>query len=419
MLTTGTLSLIRKKFTTVPSHSPKKSLIDKCSRFYDFHKIYMSRLNIQNPYMRVLDPPSAPIALNKGRSLIMLGSNNYLGLATNEEVKRAAKRAIEAYGTGSCSSRLLAGTTSLHVQLEKELAAFKGTEEALLLSTGYMTMMGTISALVDEKNFILSDQLNHASIIDGIRLSKAQIKIYKHNDMASLEENLASCDPGANKLIVSDGVFSMKGDIANIPEIKKLGDEYGALVMIDDAHGTGVLGENGGGVLEHFHMENEIDIICCTFSKVFGSVGGAVGAKKEIVDFLRFNARPYLFTASLPPSVVMTVLASLRILKSSPDLLKKLRRNVKLFRENLRKLNFRIESTETPIIPVLIGDDAKALRMAAELEAEGVFINPIVPPAVSAESSLIRVSIMASLSQYELEFALDKFKLVGKRLGLI
>lgn len=415
----GNLSVSGKQSTAFQKNLPKKTLLEKCSRFYDFQKTYMSILKIQNPYMRVLDPPATPIALNKGRSLIMLGSNNYLGLATNPEVKRAAKRVIDTYGTGSCSSRVLAGTSSLHVRLEKELAEFKGTEESLLFSTGYMTMMGTISALADEKDIIFSDQLNHASIIDGIRLSKAQVKIYKHNDMASLEENLASCDHGVNKLIVTDGVFSMKGDIANIPVIKKLADEYGAVVMVDDAHGTGVLGENGHGVLEHFHMENEIDIVCCTFSKVFGSVGGAVGARKEIIDFLRFNARPFLFTASLPPSVVMTVLASLRVLNSSPDLLKKLRKNVRFLRGNLKKLNFRVEPTKTAIIPVLIGDDGKAFRMASELEEEGVFVNPVVPPAVSAESSLIRISVMASLSQYELDIALDKFKLVGKKLGLI
>lgn len=398
---------------------PRKTLFEKCSRFYRFHKTLMSSLEIQNPYMRVVDPPSSPTVLNNGKTLIMLGSNNYLGLSNHPEVKRAAKWAIDVYGTGSCSSRPLAGTTSLHVQLEEELAEFKGTEEAVLFSTGYMTMMGTVSAMVDDQDIVLSDQLNHASIIDGIRLSKAHLKIYKHNDMVSLEENLASCDPEANKLIVTDGVFSMKGDIANIPEIKRLAAKYGAMVMVDDAHGTGVLGENGRGVLEHFHMEGKIDVVCCTFSKVFSSVGGAVGARKEIVDFLRFNSRPFLFTASLPPSVIMTVLASLRILQSSPEILKKLRQNVQFMRESLERLNFQVEPTVTPIIPLLVGDDEKAMRMAGELEEEGVFVNPIIPPAVSAESSLIRISVMSTFSQSELEFALKKFKLVGRRLGLI
>jgi len=402
-----------------PKSFEQKTLYQKCFKFYHTHQNLMSSLKIRNPYLRVVDPPSSPAVLNRGKTLIMLGSNNYLGLSTHPEVKEAAKRAIDAYGTGSCSSRLLAGTTSLHVQLEKELAEFKGTEESLIFSTGYMTMMGTISGLVDENDVIFSDQLNHASIIDGLRLSRAKVKIYRHNNMASLEENLAAAPAEANKLIVTDGVFSMKGDIANLPEIKRLADKYGALVMVDDAHGTGVLGETGRGILEHFQMEGEIDIVGCTFSKVFGSVGGAVGAKKEIIDFLRFNSRPFLFTASPPPSVVMTVLACLRLLKSSSHLLRKLRQNVEFLRENLKQLNFRLEPTETPIIPLLIGDDGLTLQMASELEKEGVFVNPVVPPAVSAEASLIRISVMASLSKSELELALEKFELVGKKLGII
>lgn len=242
---------------------------------------------------------------------------------------------------------------------------------------------------------------------------------YHHKDMAHLEESLASSDPEANKLIVTDGVFSMMGDIANLPGIKRLADEYRAFVMVDDAHGTGVLGQNGRGVLEHFGMENQIDLCCCTFSKVFGSIGGAVGAKKEIIDFLRFSSRPFLFTASPPPSVVATVLASLRIIKRYPHLLQKLRTNVRIIKKGLMDHGFQLAPTETPIIPVFIGHDAKALQMALELEGEGVFVNPVIPPAVSSESSLLRISVMATLSETELQFALDKFKLVGKRLGLI
>jgi 8-amino-7-oxononanoate synthase len=402
-----------------PRNHFKEPFLEKYTRFHDFFKSYMSMFKFQNPYIRVVDPSAAPVVQKSGKTLIMLGSNNYLGLSTHPSVKKAAKQAIDIFGTGACSSRPLAGTTSLHVQLEKEMSDFKGTEATLLFSTGYMTMMGTISALAGEEDIVLSDQLNHASIIDGIRLSRAQIKIYKHNDMASLEENLNACDPDANKLIVTDGVFSMIGDIANLPEIKRLADQYNALVMVDDAHGTGVLGENGHGLLEHYHMENQIDLACSTFSKAFGTVGGAVGAKKEIVDFLRFISRPFIVTASLPPSVIATVLASLRVMKSSPQLLKKLRKNTKFIRESLTDLRFRLAPTQTPIIPLLIGDDIKTIRMAVGLEEEGVFVNPVIPPAVSAEASLIRISAMASLSQEELEFATDKFKLVGQRMGVI
>lgn len=411
--------LANKKNIVSSKSNYKETFLEKCTRFHNFHKSYMSMLEIQNPYMRVVDPPASPVVVKNGKTLIMLGSNNYLGFSTHPAVKKEVKRTIDMYGTGSCSSRPLAGTTSLHIKLERELSKFKRTEDTLLFSTGYMTMMGTVSALAGENDFVLSDQLNHASIIDGIRLSKAQVKIYKHNDMKSLEQNLASIDPEANKLIVTDGVFSIRGDIANLPEIKKLADEYNALVMVDDAHGTGVLGENGHGIVEHYHMEGQIDIVGSTFSKVFSTVGGAVGAKKEIIDFLRFNSRAFVFTASLPPSVVATVLASLRILKRSTHLLKKLRKNVKFFREGLLDLNFRIGINPTPIIPLFIGDDVKTLKMAADLEEEGIFINPVVPPGVSAESSLLRISVMASLSQEELEFGLDKLKLIGKKLGLI
>ena len=402
-----------------PAAAVRNSFSEKCRQFQSFFDSYIKRLQNQNPYLRRIDPPATNTVVKDGKTLVMLGSNNYLGLSHHPAVKKAVKETIDTYGTGSCSSRPFAGTTSLHLQLEKELAEFKGTEASLLFSTGYMTMLGTISALVGENDVVLSDQLNHASIIDGIRLSKAKVKIYKHNDMTSLEENLASLAPEDKKLIVTDGVFSMKGDLANLPMIKELADRYGAAVMVDDAHGTGVMGKNGRGTLEHYNMENQVDLICCTFSKTLGTVGGAVSARKEIIDYICFNSRPFLFSASLPPSVVMTVLASLRVIKRTPDLLARLRRNTRWLKDSLVNLNFRIMPTETPIIPLLVGDDLKALNMAMELEREGVFVNPVIPPGVSAESSLIRISVMATLSETELEFAVDKFKRVGKKVGLI
>ncbi len=391
----------------------------KCAQFQKFADNFLAHLKDKNPYMRVIDPTASPVVSKNGRSLIMLGSNNYLGLSTHPVVKREVKKIIDRYGTGCCSSRIFAGTTSLHLQLEEELADFKGTEAALLFSTGYMTMMGTITALMGEHDVVFSDQLNHASIIDGIRLARTQYRVYEHNDMTSLEKLLKNSPSGVDKLVVTDGVFSMKGSIADLPGIKRLARKYHAAVMVDDAHGTGVLGKNGRGTAEHYEMEDQIDINCCTFSKVFSSVGGAVCASRDLIEFIRFNSRPYLFTASLPPSVVMTVLASLRVLRSSPQLLTKLWDNVKFLRENLRTLGFRVEPTQTPIIPVLIGNDRKAFQMSVELEEEGVYVNPVIPPGVSAESSLLRVSAMASLTKEDLSCALDKFHLVGKRLGLI
>jgi len=391
----------------------------KCARFKVFADNFLAQLKDRNPYMRVIDPTASPIVSKNGKSLIMLGSNNYLGLSTHPIVKNEVKKIIDRYGTGCCSSRIFAGTTSLHLQLEEELADFKGTEAALLFSTGYMTMMGTITALMGENDVVFSDQLNHASIIDGIRLARTQSRVYKHNDMSSLEEQLKASPSGVDKLIVTDGVFSMKGSIANLPEINKLAKKYNAAVMVDDAHGTGVMGKNGRGTLEHFNMENQIDLSCCTFSKVFSSMGGAVCASRELIEFIRFNSRAYLFTASLPPAVVMAVLASLRVLRSTPELLMQLWDNVKFLRKNLQNLGFNVEHTQTPIIPLLIGDDQKAFQMSVELEEEGVYVNPVIPPGVSAESSLIRISAMASLTREDLGCALDKFQLVGKRLRLI
>ncbi len=399
--------------------SNQKHFHTKCAQFQEFADKFLSHLRNKNPYMRVIDPTASPIVSKNGKSLIMLGSNNYLGLSTHPVVKNEVKKIIDRYGTGCCSSRIFAGTTSLHLQLEEELADFKGTEASLLFSTGYMTMMGTITALMGKNDIVFSDQLNHASIIDGIRLSRSDSRVYMHNDMASLENQLASSPGGVDKLIVTDGVFSMKGTIANLPGIKHLAQKYNAAVMVDDAHGTGVLGKRGSGTVEYYNMDNQIDLICCTFSKVFSSIGGAVCASRELIEFIRFNSRPFLFTASLPPAVVMAVLASLRMLRRTPELLRQLWDNVRFLRENLQNLNFNVEPTQTPIIPLLIGDDQKAFQMSVELEEEGVYVNPVIPPGVSAESSLIRISVMASLTRSDLECALDKFALVGRRLGLI
>jgi len=393
------------------------ALFDKCLEF----KKKVDYLKLQNQffYLREIDPAATPIVTMKGRKIIMLGSNNYLGLTSHPKVVETTVKAIREYGTGACSSRVLTGTTSLHTQLEKKLAEFKGTEDAVVFSTGFMTMMGTITAITEAGDTILSDELNHASIVEGCRLSKAQVKIYRHNNMASLEEEIAKCSHSGNKLIVTDGVFSMKGTVANLPEIKRLADKYEAKVMVDDAHGTGVLGAKGHGTLEYFDMEGEIDLVCGTFSKSLGTIGGFTGATSDVVTFLKLNSRPFIFTASPPPSVVATALACLEVIEEEPELLQKLHKNTNFMRNGLGEMGFMLEETVTPIIPILIGDDEKTFRMAGNLEEEGVFVNPVVPPAVPKESSLIRVSIMASLSAEELETALDKFRLVGKSLGVI
>jgi len=393
------------------------AIFDKC---YEFNKKidYLKSLN-QFFYLREIDPAATPIVTMRGKKIIMLGSNNYLGLTSHPKVVETTIKAIREYGTGACSSRVLTGTTSLHTKLEKKLAEFKGTEDAVVFSTGFMTMMGTIAAITEEGDVILSDELNHASIVEGCHLSKSQVKIYRHNNMASLEEELAKCNLSVNKLIVTDGVFSMRGTVANLPEIKRLADKYEAKVMVDDAHGTGVLGAKGHGTLEYFDMEGEIDLVCATFSKSLGTIGGFTGAKSEVVTFLKLNSRPFIFTASPPPSVTATVLACLEVIEEEPELLQKLHENTDFMKNGLKEMGFMLEETVTPIIPILINDDEKTFKMTGKLEDEGVFVNPVVPPAVPKGDSLIRLSIMASLSAEELETALDKFRLVGKSLGII
>lgn len=393
------------------------SLFDKCHEFSRWIESLRERREFF--YLRTLDPAASPIVAMDGRKLIMLGSNNYLGLATHPKVVAATVKAVEEYGTGACSSRVLTGTTSLHARLERKLAEFKGTEDAVVFSTGFMTMMGAVSALTSSGDVILSDEFNHASIVEGCRLTDAEVRIYKHNDMADLKEKLATCDPDQNMLIVTDGVFSMKGTVADLPGIRRLAEQYGATTMLDDAHGTGVLGRTGRGTLEHFDMEGEFDLVCGTFSKSLGTTGGFVCADADVVTFLKLNSRPFIFSASPPPSSMATVLACLEVMEEEPELLDRLRENTEFVKGGLAEMGFRLEETVTPIIPVLIGDDTKTFQMAGALEDEGVIVNPIVPPAVPTGSSLIRVSVMASLSREELVVALEKFRLAGKKLGVI
>jgi 8-amino-7-oxononanoate synthase len=370
-------------------------------------------------YLRQFDPPASPIVKMDGREFIMLGSNNYLGLATHPRIIEATATALREYGTGACSSRVLTGTTSLHNRLEARLARFKGTESAIVFSAGFMAMMGTISAMTGEGDVVLSDELNHASIVEGCRLTGAEVRIYRHNDMEHLEDELRKWGHAGNTLIVTDGVFSMKGTLGNMPAIRKLADSYGAAVMMDDAHGTGVLGTRGRGTLEHFDMEGQVELVCGTFSKSLGTTGGFTASTCEIVSYLKLNSRPFIFSASPPPSSMATVLACLDVIEEEPELLVRLRASTDFLREGLAGVGFRLEPTVTPILPVLIGDEEKTFLMAGGLEDEGVIVNPVVSPAVPKDGSLIRVSVMASLSDDHLATVLEKFKLVGSRLGLV
>ncbi len=392
-------------------------LFDKCANVVQ--RVEQTRARNQFFYLREFEPTASPVVKMAGKELLMLGANNYLGLANHPRVVKAATEAVQKYGTGACSSRVLTGTCPLHAEVERRLARFKGTDDTILFSAGFMTMMGTVAAMTGEGDVVLSDQLNHASLVDGCRLSRAEVRIYKHNDMASLEEELVKASGARNRLVVTDGVFSMKGTVADLPRIRALADKYDAAVMIDDAHGTGVLGEHGRGTAEHFGLEGKIELVAGTFSKTFASYGGFTGSTKEAVMYMRFAARPFMFTASPPPSVAATVLACIDVMEQEPQLLDRLRSHTRFFKDGLKGAGFRVEETITPIIPILIGDDERTFKMAGGLQDEGVVVNPVVPPAVPSEGSLIRVSLMATFTLDQLEQALGKFKQVGRAVGII
>lgn len=392
-------------------------LFDKCIGFAQMVQL----LDRQHRffYLREVNPAAAPVVERNGRRLIMLGSNNYLGLSEHPKVKAAAQQAIAEFGTGCAGSRLLTGTTRLHSELERLLAEFKSCEAVATFSAGFMTMAGTVAGLTGKGDYVFSDELNHASIIDGCRLSSATVRIYRHSEMSHLEEQLAAVPVEAGKLIVTDGVFSMEGDICRLPEIITLAKKYRARVMVDDAHATGVLGERGKGTAEHFGLEGEVDIVAGTFSKTFAAIGGFAGACQEVITWLKLNARPFIFSAALPPAAVATVKAALEVLKEQPALVQQLRENARFMKAGLIDAGFRVRFYDTPIIPIVVNNDDKAFQMAGELETEGVFVNPVVPPAVPPGSSIIRVSLMATHTQEQLTEALDKFKVVGRRIGVI
>jgi 8-amino-7-oxononanoate synthase len=393
------------------------SLFDKCAEVTQRLE-YVKGRN-QYFYCREFEPTATPFVKMAGKRLMMLGANNYLGLSNHPKVVAAARAALEKYGTGSCSSRILTGTSPLHVELERRLAQFKGSEDALLYSAGFLAMMGTVSAMTGRGDVVLSDALNHASIVDGCRLSRADVRIYRHNDMTSLEEELVQARDAANRLIVTDGVFSMKGTVCNLPEIRRLADKYDAAVMIDDAHGAGALGAHGRGTAEHFGLEGKIELVCGTFSKTFASYGGFCCTRKDAVAYMRFSSRPSVFTASPPPVVAATVLACLEVMEEEPQLVEQVRRNAQFLKDGLKQAGFMLEDTITPIIPVLVGDDERTFKVTGGLQDEGIVVNPVVPPAVPKEGSLIRVSLMSTFTLDELDQALGKFKKVGRAVGII
>ncbi|MGV8027163.1 MAG: aminotransferase class I/II-fold pyridoxal phosphate-dependent enzyme [Anaerolineaceae bacterium] len=370
------------------------------------------------PYFLPLAENEGTEVVFEGKRMIMCGSNNYLGLTTHPKVKEAAIKAVERFGTSCTGSRFLNGTLELHEQVEKEIADFVGKEEALIFSTGMQTNLGTISALVGRDDVVILDKEDHASIVDGARLGYGKIERFPHNDMAHLERVLQSIPEDKGRLIVVDGVFSMGGDLADLPHIIPLAKKYGVRVMVDDAHGMGVVG-GGRGTAHEFGLDNEVDLIMSTFSKSFASLGGFIAGDSDIIHFIKHTARSLIFSASIPASNAAAVLAAIQVIREEPERVVRVNTIGKTIRTELRAMGFNIGDSVTPIVPVIIGDDELTFRSWKALFENGVFVNPVVSPAVSAGQQLLRTSYMATHTDEQIEKVLSVFKKVGKELAII
>ncbi len=391
-------------------------LFDKCLSFTRADELKAADLY---PYFTAIEEAVGNEIKVAGRPMIMVGSNNYLGLAHHSRAKQAAKDAVDRYGVGTCGSRFLTGTIDLHERLEERLARFLRREAALTFSTGYQTNLGIISTIAGKGDDIIIDRMVHASIIDACRLSFATVHKYRHNNMKDLERLLASLDPGAGKLIVVDGVFSMEGDIADLPGIVPLARKFGARILVDDAHGIGVLGPTGRGTPEHFGLESEIDLVMGTFSKTFASIGGVVAGAKPIVSYIKHHARSLIFSAAATPASVSSVLAILDMLETQPELRTRLWVVTERMRTGLQAMGYDTGPSQTPIIPVYVRDDEKCFMLWRLLREEGIFTTPVVYPAVSHGQALIRTSYGAGHTDAELDAILAAFEKSGRTLGII
>ncbi len=390
-------------------------LLDKVGKFQVARQLMAADLY---NYFRVIESAQENTVRYQGREIIMLGSNNYLGLTNHPKVKEAARAAIAKYGTGCAGSRFLNGTLDIHLELERKLAALVGKPRALVFSTGFMVNQGVLSSLVQRNETIIVDRTDHASIIDGARLSFADVRKYKHNDMDNLELVLQN-ERERNKLIVVDGVFSMEGDIARLPQIVDLAEKYDAVVMVDDAHGIGVLGDHGRGTCNHFGLTDRTHLIMGTFSKSLASVGGFIAADEDTIHFIQHQARSLIFSASMPPGSVASVSAAVDVMLEETWRHEALWRNNDIMRERLKSAGFDTGPSETPIIPAIVGEDMTAFTLCRRLIDEGVFVNPVVSPAVEPGNALIRLSLMATHTEDEIHLAMDKMEKVARELGII
>jgi 8-amino-7-oxononanoate synthase len=392
------------------------SIFDKC---YNFTRADEAKAMGIYPYFTPIQEVKGNRVKVDGKDMIMVGSNNYLGLLDHPRVMKAARDAVDRYGVATCGSRFLNGTLDIHIELEKKLAEFMKKETALAFSTGFQTNQGIVSTLIGKGDSVITDKLVHASIIDACRLSYGSVHRFKHNDMADLEKILSSLDKDIGKLVVVDGVFSMEGDLANLPEVIALSKKYNAKIMVDDAHGIGVMGKNGRGTCEHFGVEDDVDLVMGTFSKSIASLGGFVAGEAKVISYIKHFARSLIFSASITPASVATALATVDIIQTEPERREKLWNITKKMKSGFQAMGYDTGPTETPIIPAMIGNDEMAFMLWRLLREDGIFTNPVIYPAVSKGQSLIRTSYSATHTEKELDTVLASFEKCGKQLGII
>jgi len=393
------------------------SILDKCKNYTDAHEV--RKLGLY-PYFREIDSEQDTwVTMHGGKRVLMLGSNSYMGLTNHPRVIEAAVEATREFGTGCAGSRFLNGTLKIHCELEEELAEFIGTESALVFSTGFQTNLGAISALATRRDYIFTDKFDHASIYDGARLALGKALRFNHNNMSDLRAKMSNVPRDAGKLIVVDGIFSMEGDIAKLPEIVSLAEEFDAEIFVDDAHAIGVLGSKGDGTASHFGLKDKVALTMGTFSKSLASLGGFIAADADVVEYLKHTSRALIFSASPSPANVAAAREALKIIKEEPERRENLWSNTHFMLSGFKNMGYNTGASETPIVPLHVGNTRNAFVMCKRLEEEGIFINPVIPPATPPGDCLIRVSFMATHTKKDLEFALDVFEKVGHELGII
>jgi glycine C-acetyltransferase len=381
----------------------------------------LNALKQQNLYrrLRVLEDEQKAHTTFDHRSVVNLSSNNYLGLTTHPRLRRKALEAVEAFGVGTGSVRTIAGTMAMHMELERKLAEFKKVEAVVVFQSGFTANAGTVSAILTKEDVVISDELNHASIIDGCRLSRAAIKVFAHKDVDAARKVIAGLPAGQRKLLITDGVFSMDGDLGPLPELCELAEETGCIMMVDDAHASGVFGKNGRGTIDHFGVHGRVDVQVGTLSKAIGALGGYVAGTQALIEFLHHRARPFLFSTSHPPAVAAACIAAIDVLLEEPEIIDRLWENTRFFKSGLEALGFNTGVSESPITPVITGDGALAMKLSDRLFQEGVFAQGIAFPTVAKDKARVRTIVTATHTREDLQYALDTFGKVGKELGLV